>query len=437
MQLARTLTVVLGLVQIKLATIDPSWHFPSLQKHLVDVIAKDPCVLPAILVRALKTIHLPCARKTATSLSDLVSRACILANASSPSTACAIYILALEGEALSPLPNCTELAKELGKRFGVSGDLVMKRYKVIYEQIEAWSKSVPWLVESVGEEAEKRRRGTRSVKISKRTGMARVLKDVVEHQEGAWQGRLRSQGMIELRREDTVEEEADVSSFKPGSSERVDVQGMDRGDVVASKTHACAGHDAIRPKRRVKRAAVDVASQFLLSPSDTRENDASKRARTNGTTITKVNMETLAHVLTNESATLALNRPATRLQLLLGQKRESDIGDEELFGEGELENMMRKREEVDILAKTFDWAQEGDDGGDRERDDDRDDGYTEHAQRRDRTRGGTRRVNMDALKRLLAESEQERIPEEGVYDEEDSDTYALVFDDIDDNDDDI
>ena len=409
--------------------MDPSWHFPTLQKHLVDVLARQPCFLPVNLVRALKSIHLPSALRTAISLSDLVSRACILPNSSSPPTACAIYILALEGEALGSLPNCTVLAKEFGKRFGVSGDIVMKRYKIIYEEVETWSNSVPWLREIAGADS-----GTdgkkKSAKLSKRTAVARMMKDVIVHQEGVWQARLRAQPTLEGASDDAMEE-ADVSSSNLGSNTRIDVQGDFCGDMpAAAASQQCPDHDDVRvlagQRKRARGGDIEAVSQFLLSPADARGNDRHKRTRKGGTKI--LDTDKLAHFLTSDVPDFS--RPPTRLQLLLSQKREDDITDEELFGEGELENVMRSDEERNVLMKAMDWARDGNDNRDDEGegDDGSEGGHTAHARRRDRDRGGTTRVNMEALERLLAESEHDAATEATYYDEDkDWDDLANLY----------
>jgi transcription factor IIIB subunit 2 len=334
-------------------------------------------------------------------------------------------MLAMESELSASLPKSTEFGKELGKRFGVSGDLVMKRYRVIYEEIEAWSIRVPWLGEIAGE-----RNATggkkKSVKLSKRTAVAQVLKDVIQHQEGVWQERLRAQPSLENASDGAIEY-AEVSSPNLGSNSRIDEEGYSGQDTREAgsqeRPELVEQHALARRKKRTKGGELAVASRFLLSPSDGRGSETVKRARTDG--VMGVDTDKLAHFLTSDTA--SFTRPPTRLQLLSSQRREDDIADEELFGEGEMENIMRSEQEREVLKKALGWDQGEDDRG--RKDDDSEGRHTTQARRRDRDRGGTTRVNMEALQRLLAESESEAVIEEATYDDDKGEFEGKDWDD--------
>lgn len=407
-QLARALTLVLGLLQIKLTAADPSWFFPTLQKHLVGMLAQQPSSLPVHLARALKSIHLPAAMISALSLSDLVSRASILPNTSSSIAACAIYILSLEGETLTSLPNCTELAKLFGKRFGVSGDMIMRVYKTIYEEVCTWASSVPWLGDVAGGSSVMG--GKKTVKLSKRVAMARTLKDVIQYQERLWQAQLMARPPLSIASDD-ASEEADVSLTNTGSSARIDVQRDSHRDMPLAGTQQWQQTVPVRCKKRTREREIDALSRFFLSPPDVCGNDGSKRARSDR--VNALRPDALVHFLTSDAPDFG--RQPTRLQLLVCGKRADDISDDELFGENELENMLRSEQEMEALMKTWDWAGEKKDG---DGDDDSEEGHALHARRRDRDRGGTSRVNMEALQRLLAESDQDAVPQEAIYDDD-------------------
>lgn len=193
---ARAFTRLVELLEIKLASTDPSWHLSSLRNRLVDLLKEQKPALPHNLVKLLKQINLPSVLHTATSLSELVSRAGMVSNLPSPPTACAIFILAIEGELLSSLPHCEQLAKVLALRYGVSGDVVMRRYKLISDEVQSWSQEVPWMRNEVGESSNKK------PKVARRTAVARSVKDIVQYREGLWKAAFEAPGPLRASDED-------------------------------------------------------------------------------------------------------------------------------------------------------------------------------------------------------------------------------------------
>ncbi|KAH8117521.1 hypothetical protein DFH11DRAFT_1724511 [Phellopilus nigrolimitatus] len=389
--LARTFTMVVALLEVKLTSVDPSWHFPALQKQIVEMLAGCSPSLPPNLTKVLKTIHLPTALRSALSLSELISRSGLLTHVPSPPTACAIYILALEGEVLSSLPHCGDLAKALGMRFGVSKDLVMRRYKTIYEQIEGWAASVPWLADSGDIGGRKA-----TSKVAKRVVVARCLKDVVQFQAGVWRAKLEASEPLSAP-DDEVES---VSSSEISSSSEVDLQ----------RTDEASTSQPLRPRKRRKTRHIDDVSQFLLSPLHLPAS-SSKKAQNDAAP----SLDVASHLLTTDSP--SFKHPPTRLQLLAAEKSVEEIADEELFAEGELEGFLRNAEEREVLMKTCDWAREkdGDDGA-----------LTVRTRRRDRERGGASRVNIEVLNRLFNEPESNGwVEATNEDDDKDDDSWAM------------
>lgn len=329
--LARIFSNVVSLLQVKLVSVDPSWHLPVLQRYLIELKSDYPTSLPKNLINILNSIHLPSALRTAASLSDLISRAQIVAGLPSPPTACAIYILALEGEASSSLPQCGELANSLGRRFGASKDVVMRRYKLIYEHVMSLASDVPWL-----EKIDKvTRKQTRRRKVPKRVEIAKSLKDIIQFQEGKWKARLSSLGPL-----------SDATESVSSSEIMSTLEGQLREEDAKTTLSQPSG-----PKKRQKRRQIDNVSYFLLHPL--------QKAICEQTYNGGVSSDFTAHLLTSDEP-YSTHAPS-RLQLLASLKCADEITDEELFTEGELEGLIRSPEETEVMAKVCDWAREKDD----------------------------------------------------------------------------
>ncbi|KAL5533031.1 hypothetical protein ACEPAF_4807 [Sanghuangporus sanghuang] len=326
--LARILKSIISLLDIKLDSVDPSWHLPLLQKHLASLLAGKSSILPRHLVKILNGINLPSAFRTAASLSDLVTRAEVTVGLPSPPTACALCIVALEAEASSSLPQLGELARALGRRFEVGKEVVLRRYRIISECVEGWTNEIPW-IKDVGSSA-----GCKSAaKAAKRARIARRLKDAIQYQESLWKTRLQANSPLAAPCTHTEF----VSSSEISVSSRVDTGSGDEG--FDSKEP--------RPRKRRRTGIIDKASRFLLSPLYA---EPSQRP-----TIDRVApLDVTTHILTSEDP--SHNQPPTRLQLLAAVKNVDDITDEELFGEGELESFLRTTEEREVLTQACDRA---------------------------------------------------------------------------------
>lgn len=296
----------------------------------------------------------------------------------SPPISCAVYILALESEKLYPLPNCGEIAKALGRRFGVSKDLVMRRYKSIYDRVALWASDVPWT--PFGKDGK-----LSSAKLSKRGNVARCMKDIVEFHEHRRRAQLEYLSV-------SVALNQQVQSLSSSDTDRIGKVDFERNNEVFSQSY--------RPRKKKKLYNRDNASKFLISVADAPHSpDADINADT---------LEVASHLLASDCTDLI--RTPTRLQLILDRKRVEDISDEELFGENELEMYMRTAEEKRIISQTFDWARDiGENSDDAE-------SHTTDAQTRNKERGSTSRINIEALNHLLDEKEALEWAE-AVYDD--------------------
>lgn len=402
--LAHVFTTVVTLLKIRLTSLDPSWHFPALQKHVLHILAEPDPPLPTHLTSVIKSIHIPSALRTAYSLAELVSRSGLLTNLPSPPTACAIFILALEGELSSSLPHCGEFAEAVGMRFGVRKGVIMRRYKTIYDRVEGWASEVPWVSHSPESVAGK----TSSSKVAKRVAVARCLKDSVQFQEVLWKSKLASSGSVRSAAEYTEI----VSSSDIGQSKEVDLD----GNVEASTSSG-------QPRKRRKTRHIVDASRFLVSPVHS--------SNVNGATKIGVipSLDVVSHMLAADSS--SFQHTPTRLQLLLSERSAEEITDDQLFTDGELEGYMRSEDEQEALKRVFDWARE--EGVYVETDSDG--GHAISTCGRDPALGSTSRINLEALNRLLNEKEETgRV--EAIYADDDDWALAGIAGDFGLNDDD-
>lgn len=285
---------------------------PTLQAHLSSLQSN----LPTSLSKPLEKLNLHSVKETAISLSRLLVRLSPghdVLRLPVPPTACAIFILALEGVLRTPLNPLGDMAKCLGGRFHVAKGIVMVRYKIIQDEIASWAENLPWLdrYESKGGRA----------KVSKRVVVARGLGDVILFQEDIWQNNSKFSIPSELFMEDDDSEEVhETRTVLPSSN------GPKPNPVVARSI------------------------QFLLDPVGTPVPPLPASA--------SHQLSLATYLLTTPSASVS-NRLPTRLQLLTslrGGSSEDRIRDDELFAAGELDNLFRNEDEVHILRETLGWG---------------------------------------------------------------------------------
>ena len=419
--LSRAFQSVVSLLDFSLASTDPAVHLPILQAHLQSVICPDtvspsPPQLPGSLVSVITQISLQAAVRTATSLSQTVSRhspPLPLTNLPTPPTACALFILGMEAEARAPLPHLGELTRTLANRFALAPGVVSSRYKVLYDLIEEWIRHVPWLDQFVC----KGKGASARSKVSKRSIVAKGIKDVIQFHQEIWLGRMQSQHKVYLDLEpDPDDEEEDQG----------DDDGVNAPTVALSKSSKNRGEYVIAPppgeRRKLdkKGNAMQAAYRRFLDPLSSGSLDA---ATFSG------DVSLLTHMLTCSPDEFARARgtPPTRLQLLAASRGGSTadhIADEELFANGELEGLLRNEQEREALLPLFqlDWSEEI--------------SREEAAIGRCKsvaaeTKRGAKRVDMDALARLLGHVDGDNNNEEDAVfpDSDNIDAYQWGWDD--------
>ena len=423
--LARAFQSVVSLLNFSLASTDPAVHLPILHAHLQSILHPEtlspspPSQLPRSLVSIITPLSLQTAVHTATSLSQIISHhspPLVLTNLPTPPTACALLILGLEAEARAPLPHLGELARTLGTRFALSPGVVSSRYKIIYDLIEGWIRHVPWLDQFVCKG--KGRGATACSKVPKRAIVAKGIKDVIQFHEEIWLSRTQNQQKVNL------DLELDPGDFANGEEEDERDNGSANTPTVASSSKRIDG-SAIAPlpekRRKVEKKgnAMQAAYRLLLDPLSSRYLDA---ATSNG------EISLLTHILTCSPDELlrARGTPPTRLQLLTASRGGSTaelIADEELFAVGEMEGLLRSEQEQEALRPLFqlNWGEEIS----------REEVAVCHRQPvATETKRGAKRVNMDALTRLLGgNGEGDGTNEDVGFLDPDNDVYPWDLDD--------
>ncbi|KAF8626385.1 hypothetical protein AX15_005034 [Amanita polypyramis BW_CC] len=293
--LSRVFLYLASLLRIKFKVSDPSIYLSSLQSHLYSLL-QDPAqntALSASLIEQLRPLDFRSVVNTTYPLSTVLTYTMGDARLTPAPTACAIFLLALESEARCSLHNISDLALYLGAKHGVGKGVVMSRYKLIQDEVASWIEQVPWLDKYTS-------KGGRA-KVSKRTIVARGLKDA-----------------LEFRQQQSTDGGADTKQD--------------------------------RKRRKLSRDPHQLKSvaAFLLTSKCGLERDTFSAVQTVAPNILS---------RPNSSDT----QPLTRLQRLAQERGGSDvlhILDDELFAEGELESMLRTREEMEIIKPALSFEGE-------------------------------------------------------------------------------
>ncbi|KAG1782773.1 hypothetical protein EV702DRAFT_960825 [Suillus placidus] len=407
LSLSRAFVAVVSLLDFDLSSSDPVVHIPILLSHLQSLLHPESSTshLPPDLVAILTPLSSHAVLRTATSLSGIISReACAIPVLQSPTPpiACAMLILALEAETRSPLPHLSELANALASRFGFARGVVTSRYKASYDLIEKWIREVPWLDQFVYKG--KGRGASARSKVPKRSIVAKGIIDVIQFQEEIWTKKMSALGKASVVIEADPADEAGKKDEEACSSETSSISELPE-----------LRHHQPRKQRKTKDHSVEDAHHFLLNPLSARSHTLSNHMVSEGpgasTTrtspiLTPPTVPFTTHLLSTSS--YDSKHSPSRLQLLAlsrGGGSAEHICDDELFVEGELEELLRNSEEQEALKPLFrlQWQEE-------------DDTVAHHADcgpqtARMEVSRGSGRVDMAALARILG-------GEEAVDDEE-------------------
>ncbi|EPT06228.1 hypothetical protein FOMPIDRAFT_1109667 [Fomitopsis schrenkii] len=397
--LGRSFSSLARVLDLKVTPTDPTVHLSALHSHIISMLQVSPHAFPDGLKAALQSLlpRMMSIMRTADSLCALISRSDGLAKLPTPSTACAVLMLAVEAELQKQVPHTGVFAQILGARYEAAKATVMQRYKLIYDLVEGWIREVPWL------DAHERKKGKegRSV-IAKRVVVARGLKDVLQFQEEIWVKKLEAQAEPLLRLD--LELAADTEENQDGEDD-ADADGHTSStSPTLTKQELVMSRPVHKSYKSSHERAVARASRFLLDPLR-QASSAGSGAQSMPLRLRKpsgrADLDLLSHILTADVAHLPhvfANAPS-RLQILAARAPAADIPDEELFADGELDGLIRSAEEAGQLQIALGWDGEGEEEAPLKR--------SRQKRKRaleDESQGsskGTKRINMDALAQLL------------------------------------
>lgn len=399
-------------------------HLPTLATHLSVLISASPPPLPkdtlAFLGPLLVLPALEDVLRTARALHDLSALENSTSNgASAGAAACAVLLLALEARAHPPrsAPHALVLAAQLGAALGTRGAAVMAHYRVLVDVIEASAARVPWLASA---------NATGSKRLSRRSGVARAVLDVLQFREELERAAVTERGgpiSVDIEAEsDGVEEEEGNEGDEAALDAlilNVELNATENTGAVSREhkdTRVAEGAIA-SPKRKPRkpRTAASRAACFLLDPLGYNAPPRTALAHT-------------SYLLSSDTASGSAV-PPTRLQLLTAERGNAEtIQDDELFGDDELEGIVvstneQAREELERRAQTLQmmWGEEQDASDIARADPSTGDGE------KSRRKRGRERMDMNKLAALLESEDrftalgiEELCPDEGEAEGEDA-----------------
>jgi transcription factor IIIB subunit 2 len=266
--------------------------------------------------------------RTARALYDFPTLGSYASNGSSAgATACALLLLALEAHASPPrsAPHALVLAAQLGAALGTRETMVMARYRMLIDTIEAGAARVPWLADA---------RATRSKRISRRSWVAKAVLDVLQFRNELERAEIADRGGpigldIEGEADGCVIEGEDQAENEAALDTLIAKVELNMADSTGAASYVPEATHAAGPVRKHKksRTTTGQATCFLLDPL--------ARLAPAHTTLAHT-----AYLLSSDAATESAVLP-TRLQLLAVERGNTEaIHDEELFSDGELEGIV-------------------------------------------------------------------------------------------------
>ncbi|QRW15154.1 hypothetical protein RhiLY_14153 [Ceratobasidium sp. AG-Ba] len=309
-QLARVYRHLTTKLNTKFEPLDPALLVPPIWSYTQSCITASPASgpFPPELVKFINELapRSQAVLNLTLQLSNLILRLSLTQGRQPPLVACALLIVSLSGEAGKPVPKPAVLSSALSERFGGTRRGILDRVREIERVIEDWKQELPWTGSNVPLNQRKRT-----------TMVSQYIKDVVHFKDDLWAKQI---------------EAVDHARYSPS----VDATSDDELDDSASCTESSTGS---------KRSDANASS---TGSSKRRRLDSgyydSGRPRA-------YVVEPLKQGATGRIKTLALS-------LSQGDRLHASrhIRDEDLFGEGELEGLMRTPHEVEALRSR--WEEE-------------------------------------------------------------------------------
>lgn len=366
---------------------DPILFFPTLLKtisSLTSAADDTPTPLSPKLKAFLISVPLITVSKLAKSLAALPREVSLHQNRAFPQVACALIVMAFEGEVGRAMPCHTELIAHLATRVGVGKKTIEERYRELSRLISDWCIRLPWVDQStLGKQGG----------VSGRNSNARYLKDVV-----TFQTQLKDRvvtdvdpsdsdvgdsddGYDELNREedllcddfpwpsfDRAETNSTSSSssrptkrrrlLSPSSPPSVSVEVREYPEEVYRSSagrpdayvHRAKRKDAYRREAN-RRAAASLLSLGLAPSPETGHNYDFR----NLALLSDEQLRSRSAILHNPSSASEADCIVGRVSALcLARGGEEYVDDDELFDAGEMEGLLRTEQERGVLEVL--WA---------------------------------------------------------------------------------
>ncbi|KAG8954043.1 hypothetical protein FRC04_001027 [Tulasnella sp. 424] len=179
---------ILSLHGMHLKPTDPLNYIPAVLRAISEILASPSCSLPAPLRTFLSTPSLNAVQNLATDLCYLTEIVNLTHNRQAPPVACALVIVALEGEIGKCAPALPRLAELLSMAFNVYRETTLDRYLEVQELLSRWKMNLPWFAIDVHPTLTKKSRNVKKRKAAQpeREEHAGLIKDIVIFQEELW-----------------------------------------------------------------------------------------------------------------------------------------------------------------------------------------------------------------------------------------------------------
>lgn len=310
------------ILQVTKVSSDPSLLLPSLQAYLL-TLQKEPKELNSKLKKYLEHLLPSVTLEIASELSSLLTDLPEFSQNQIPAFSCAIFILALEANAMKPIPELQIIAEKLGSRLGGSGAgaskwAVTARYNAILLVLLEWKREQPLFGPPIPSNARK----------APRIEVSRSLRDLVN---------FRTQDLARAR------ERAPTPLPSPIIYEQLLVE-----HEIFEKSV---------PRKRPLDEAMAASSSKKHTSEEMRRNEQDILA----TYPRPSNISASSWLRSLSRAERLLESDSTpqqsRLELLQAKCRLEgrELYDDELFENGEMESLFRSEQEVALLRKANAW----------------------------------------------------------------------------------
>ncbi|KDQ18458.1 hypothetical protein BOTBODRAFT_512433 [Botryobasidium botryosum FD-172 SS1] len=344
---------------VSLPPTDVILFFQPLLNLIKKLIAEPTSAIPSNLRDYLSEVSLSAILSLATSLAVIAGEIKLADQRRTPPVACAILLVAFEGETAKAMPSLDTMVAWLVNQEIVKATklTIMERYREVGRLLDDCKRRLPWFEQTT---QSRKRKGAASGKEKKlaavdRVDNARWVKDVITFQEDLWKSE-HAKANPEPGDSDDEDQSETASTLSglmsPGpsgssSSQPTKRRRTDEGES-AELRHRPAAYVYAYPERHPRyKKGIKVASTSLLAleshsatgkipaliPGNAPEETQSFRS----------------HLLS--ASFLPTAAPPTRLALLAAAKGEGAIEDDELFEEGELEGFIRDETEVEEIRQ--------------------------------------------------------------------------------------